>query len=95
MTCEPNVTAPTGLTRGMTMKLYVYGDHAFRDELQLFRAHRVPAGEAEPVEVDGEAADLFRVEHLDTAPSYWTCALAALDAFRAQRGVRMAQIAIA
>lgn len=77
------------------MKLYVYGDHAFRDELQLFRAHRVPASEAEPVEVEGGAAELFRVEHQDAAPSYWTCALAALDAFRAQRGVRLAQLAVA
>lgn len=77
------------------MKLYVYGDQAFRDELQLFRAHRVPASEAEPVEVEGRASELFRVEHQDKAPSYWTCGLAALDAFRARRGERLVQLAVA
>jgi hypothetical protein len=76
------------------MKLHVYGNTAYRCELSLFRAHRVPTVEAEPVEVEDDTRYLFRVEFADVAPRFVTDAVQAMTMFRQGGGLQFTELAI-
>ena len=73
---------------------HVYAARAYRCELSLFRAERVPASEALQIEAPADARELWRVAYADQADTIHANGAEALALLTGGRALGLSAIAV-